>query len=276
MRRVLWPFAALLPLLAVSCDGEVGGTAPSPAVLPEPQVTVSFTEGAIAVAEGDTVEIAVRYQVNELASPLFLTVSLLDESTTPEDYELSAVSFEIPAGRGTNGTAALSLTALLDEQIAEGDEQMTLRLDQPQGVRARLDQNLEVTISDTGGFPCSGVAVVGEPPAEDRETRRWRIWGTTLEILVSDEATDKILFDWESPYYRDEHDWWIGLPSEFDATVAEWEVESVQDATRHAVRVEWERRRVLRLRFLAPEGACDPHRDRLECSADGCTLKGFS
>lgn len=278
MKQVRWRLGAVLWLLTVGCgaDGGVGGTAPNLAPTPPPAVTVSFLEDAITVSEGETVEVAVRYQVNELASPLALTISPLDKDTAPEDYELSAMSFEIPSGRGVSGTAALSFTALLDEWVAEGDEKMSIRLVQPQGVRATLDQNLEVTIAESGGNPCSGLAVVGTPP-EEREIARWRVHATTLALSVAAHAADVVVFDWESPYFHDaESEWWVGVSPALEASAVEWEVESLSNVTRHAIRVQWERGQVLRLRFRSAEGTCDYQRDELVCDVAGCILRGSS
>lgn len=278
MKRAYWPVGALLALQSIGCGdaGRAGGTAPRVTAAPPPAVTVSFVEDAVTVAEGATVQISIRYQVNELASPLLLTISPLDQDTAPGDYEFSATSFEIPAGRGTSGTVALSFRALLDEQIAEGDEKMSVRIEQPEGVLARLDQNLDVSITDSGGIPCSGVAVVGTPP-EDRELDRWRVHSTTLSLSMAADAAEVVVFDWEGPYYYDgESEWWVGVSPALEVSAAEWEVEALPDATRHAIRVEWEEGRVLRLRFRSSDGTCDRERHRMECRADGCILGGLS
>ena len=250
-------------------------------MLSPPAVTVSFVEDAVTVVEGQTIDIAVRYQVNELASPLLLAISPLDQDTTPEDYELSAMSFEIPAGAGVSGTAAVSLSAVPDEQITEGDERMALRLAQPQGVRTTLDQSLDVTIADAGGTPCEGIQVRGTRPGEDGETGGSPILATTLGLRITPDAADVVGFDWAGPYIHDENcrnddcrEWYAGISPSLEASVVEWAVESLPSVTRHSIRVEWLQEKVFRLQFRSTDGTCDGERDQLECRADGCILTG--
>ncbi len=267
----------------MGCNGAAnpGATTPRTTPLAPPAVTVSFVEDAVTVAEGQAIDIAVRYQVNELASPLLLAISPLDQDTTPEDYELSAASFEIPAGVGISGTAAVSFTAVSDEHIAEGDERIALRLVEPHGVRASLDQNLEVIIADIGGNPCVGLRVQGTLPKEEGETGGSQILATTLGLRLTDAAADVIAFDWEGPYVHDEscrnedcRAWYAGISPSLEATVVEWAVEPLPSATQHSVQVEWIQGKVFRLRFRSTNGSCDPERDRLECRAAGCILTG--
>ena len=209
------------------------------------------------------------YQASELGSPLVLSVLPLDLGTAAQDYDLSARTFEIPAGPGSSGTAALSFAAILDEHIAEGDERMALRLVPPSGVRATLDQDLEVTIADAGGSPCPGVTIVGTLPAIE-ETDDGRLLQVTMFTLSVAGHDSGVLFDWEAPFVK------LDFPGSglFMGAVTEWVLASWPEQIRHSIQVKWWERIPLRLRFRSPHGTCDPAADRLECRGGGCILTG--
>ena len=132
--RVLGRLFAALGMLAVAACGR-DASAPTAAPPQPPAVVVTFASDSVRIEEGETAEIALRYRINTLStSPLSVAVSPLNQGAVPEDYELSGNTFEIPAGQAVTGTAAISLTALVDNQIAEGEEVVSLRL-QPPGRR---------------------------------------------------------------------------------------------------------------------------------------------
>ena len=87
----------------------------------------------------------------------------------------------------------------MDNQIAEGDEAVELRLVPPAGIRAELDANLGVTIADVGASPCTGVRVVATPIETVANARNHR--RTTLE-LAQETTAGAVWFDWGGPYYE--------------------------------------------------------------------------
>lgn len=186
---------ALVALLGVGCGGDGGGTAPAVTAPAPPEVTLSFVRNALTVEEGETAEIEVRYSVGSLASPLSVALFPVGQGASREDYELSATSFEIPAGQGVSGTAALGLTALPDEQISEGEELLLLRLAPPGGTRAQLGANLTVTIADGPGVACPGLRVQATPVAPLGGVP----WLTTSLAISREPGAGRVQFDWEGP-----------------------------------------------------------------------------
>ena len=269
--------AAVAALAVAACGGDATAPAPTVAAPPPPAVVVTFASDAVAVTEGETVEITVRYRVNSLSAPLSLAVSPLDQGTVPEDYELSAAAFEIPAGQGVTGTAAISFAASVDNRIAEGDEIVELRLLPPGGIRAELDQNLEVTIADAGASPCSGVQVVATPiepldtaPAHHR---------TTLELKQATEA-GAVWLDWGGPYLHDEscedddercRTWWENFSLVIEFNVVEWRMDPSPGGTSDELDIEWARSKSLRFGFRSPDGACEGQ-PTVACTEAGCEL----
>ena len=217
-----------------------------------------------------------QYRINSLPAALSLEVSPLNEGADPEDYELSATTFEIPAEQGATGTAAISLTALQDTRIAEGDEAVELRLVPPAGIRAELDGNLEVTIADAGASPCSGVRVVAtpvEPVPNSRDYLR-----TTLE-LARDAEAGAVWLDWGGPYYNGEYcddddcrEWWEKSSPILEVNLVEWRMESSPGGTSDLLDIEWDDSNTLRFGFRSSDGGCegDP---TVACTAAGCEVE---
>ena len=266
--------AALGALAVAACggDGSTPTTAPQPSV--PPAVVVTFGSDAVRVTEGETVDITVQYRINSLSAPLSLTVSPLGQGAAADDYELSATTLEIPAGQSVTGTAAISLTALVDSQIAEGDEGVRLRLVPPGGVRAELDRDLQVTIADAGASPCVGVQVVATPVASlDAEPDYRR---TTLELKQGPEA-GAVWFDWEAPYLHDEicdddddclTYWEERLPI-VEVNLVEWRMETSPDGSLDLLDLEWPDSTPLRFAFHAADGTCDGQ-PTVTCTTTGC------
>ena len=261
-------------LAGAACGG--GGTAPTVTTPEPPAVVVTFASDAVNLKEGETVEITVRYRINNLSSPLSLAISPLDRGAAPEDYELSATTFDIPAGQGVTGTAAMSLIALEDNQIAEGEEVVALRLLPPGGIRAQLDQSLEVTIGDVGASPCAGVRVLATPIEPIETSRNYR--RTTLELTQGREA-GAVWFDWEGPYLHDEYcddddcrtRWENRFPI-LEVNLVEWRMESSSSGTEDFLEIEWFESKTARLRFRSADGACEGE-PTVACTSAGCELR---
>ena len=279
MRLVRGLLTGLGVLAIAACGGDGSAPAPAPAptvVAPQPPaVVVTFASDAVRVEEGKTAEITVQYRINSLSSALSLAVSPLNEGAVPEDYELSATTIEIPAGQGVTGTAAISLTALVDNQIAEGDETVELRLVLPAGIRAELDANLEVTIADAGASPCTGVHVLAtaiEPVETSRNHLR-----TTLELAQQTEA-GAVWLDWEGPYYNGEYCddddcrmWWEDAFPILEVNLVEWRMESSSGGASDILDLEWHESNTLRFGFRSADGACEGE-PTVACAAAGCEL----
>lgn len=272
----------------VGCDGgpsappvsspvSPGAAPPSQAVPPsQPAVTVSFAEESVQVTEGEVTEIVLRYQVGELAGPINLAVAPLDGTTEPDDYELSPSEFQIPAGRNLEGTHALALTALRDHQIAEGDEELTLRLGLPSDVRSSVDSPLEITIADGGGSPCPGIRVWASPTTRTggyyREFGTWipTSISTTLRLITHVDAAD-VLFDWLGPYSTLAEDAAPEVTRLLVANFVDWQVEVSDGQAQHLIDVDWPSSREVRLRVRSGSSACGGEPE-IVCREDGCEL----
>ena len=275
MRSVGRLLAAVGILAASGCggDGSAPG-APTVAAPPPPAVVVTFASDSIAVTEGETVEITVRYRINSLSAPLSLTVSPLDRGAAADDYELSATAFDIPAGESVTGTAAISLTALVDSQISEGDEAVALRLVPPGGIRAELDQDLEVTIAEGGASPCVGVQVVATPVESLDAAPDYR--RTTLELTHGPEAV-AVWFDWDAPYLHDEIcddnedclEYWEERLPIVEVNLVEWRMESSADGALDLLDLEWHDSTPLRFAFHSADATCDGQ-PTVTCTTTGC------
>ena len=277
MRLIGGLLAGLGVLAIAACGGDGSAPAPAPTVAapPPPAVVVTFASDAVRVEEGETVGITVQYRINSLSSALSLAVSPLNEGAEPEDYELSATTFEIPAGQGVTGTAAISLTALVDNQITEGDEGVELRLVPPGGIRAELDAHLEVTIADAGASPCSGTRIVATP-IEPVETSPG-YWRTALE-LTQETTAGAVWFDWGGPYYNGEYCdddecrmWWENASPILEVNLVEWRMESSASGTSDVLDIEWHDSNTLRFGFRSADGTCEGE-PTVACAAAGCEL----
>lgn len=270
-------FAVLGVLAIAACGGDGSAPAPAPTVaVPEPPaVVVTFVSDSVHVEEGETVEITVQYRINSLSAALSLEVSPLNDGAVSEDYELSATTFDIPAGQGVTGTAAISLTALIDTQISEGEEVVELRLVPPAGIRAELDGNLEVTIVDAGASPCTGARVVATPVESVEASPGFQ--RTTLEVTHEPEA-GAVWFEWGGPYYNGEYCdddscrmWWENAFPILEVNLVEWRMESSSRGASDSLDVEWDDSNTLRFAFRSSEGACEGT-PTVVCASGGCEL----
>jgi len=246
-----------------------------PTTPPVPAFVVAFASDTLRVGEGETVEVAIRYQVNDLTAPLALAVSPLDLGVGPTDYDLSATTFEIPAGQSITGTAALSVTALVDDQIAEGEEILGLRMVPPEGIRAQLDQNLEIAIVDVGALPCPGVRIVAVPVEPLASAPNWR--QTTIELQQTIE-NDPAWIEWGGPFRHDENcddedcrtAWEVRTPI-LEVNLVDWWIEASAAGTKDFLQVEWFSSKTLRFGVRSSDGVCD-RAPGVVCHTRGCEL----
>ena len=193
-----------------------------------------------------------------------------------DDYELSSNTFDIPAGQGVTGTATISLTALVDNEIAEGEESVGLRLQPPGGVRAQLGPDLEVRIADVGASPCAGVQVVATRIESLETARNYR--RTRLELTQGTEA-GAVWFDWGGPYLYDEYcddddcrtAWDEDRFPILEVNLVEWRMESSAGRTSDLLDIEWHESNTLRFGFRSAEGACEGE-PAVVCTGAGCEL----
>lgn len=201
-------------------------SAPTPAPAPAPaQITVSFVQVSLAVREGESVEIGVKYQVPNLAAPWQLAVSSLPESASPDDFVFPNTTIEIPAGEAVSGEAFLELTATPDGVFDEGDETLAVRFVPSPGVNAQLGADLRMVIKDGGVSPCRGVNLVASRPA--------RVEGFVQRFVTVrlSEASESLAMEFVAPY-RETPDipFWNGI---FSLHVAAWGVEADSGTIRH-------------------------------------------
>ena len=188
------PAGALAAILAAglaACDGADSAPptappaapppAPVPPPAPSPAFSVSFGEKALDVREGESLNVSVRYEVRELATPVELGVTVSGEGAGETDYELSPTAITIPAGEDLAGEAALVVTALEDLLFTEGGETLSLEFTPPSGgMEATLGDPLEITLLDAAVSPCPGVRVAGLP---------WREQGSLFQGIPNMLAT---------------------------------------------------------------------------------------
>lgn len=275
-----------LALSAASCgeSPSPGSPVPSPPPVAPPSpaaLTAAFVEDAPRVVEGEAAEITVRYEVRELAAATRLEVLVTETSVEADDYELGATGIEIPAGQGVSGTVPLSLNALRDGQISEGEETLSLRLSAPEGVAADLGPDLAVTIIEGGGNPCTGVTVLAEPPEPIAEGPPWttvQVLGTTFRMDFLPEAAETT-WDFVGPY-RETPKQGVGFSPRWEGNgyhsmpefaVVRWGTESTGAAIRHSIRVEWPADTDLALGFPSREYGCEGQ-PVVTCTGQECGL----
>ncbi len=270
--RELGP-SLVLSLTVLSCGGDAGAP-PSPAPQPtppsvtpsDPNVVVFFGVSQLQVPEGESRDIAVRYQVAELTTALDVGISFLGGSASAADFRVSAESVRIPPGRNMEGTVELSLTAITDRTVTEGDESLTVRFVRPSGSSVSLIEfgpALEVVIEDRGS-PCPGTLVWGDPPRQTGDVAQ-----VTLVMDWAQPARGG--FDWAGPYYDDED-----YPEDrsqlplLEVNVADWWVETSDGSTRHMLELEWPSFLEMGLIFHSDRHPCE--RPGLVCRSGGCEL----
>ena len=261
-----------------SGDSAPPPTAPlPPAPPPPPAFALSFADGELEVAEGETLMFTVRYEVRELATPLEVRLADSPDSASEEDYDLSAETISVPAEEDASGEAVLNLTALGDLFFTEGSEELFLEFVPPAGVEAILGEPLRITLVDAGASPCPGVTVIGLPWHEEESLDEdvSNMLATTLSFeLGSGSAGTRLEF--LGPYLD------LGTWGRIEESVAvfginRWEVRTGSGAVVHELDVNWsgeswfeeEAEESLRFAFLG--GACsgDPV---ASCTSGGCEI----
>ena len=275
----LTAFAAALAFAA--CGGDGGSIAPAPTPVAPPQpvpptqptpdlpVTVSFFPEAVALFEGESAEVAVRYQVRELSAPWKLELSVLGDTTGEDDFELSADTVEIPAGEDISGELPIVLTARTDAAFAEESERASIRFVPDPDQSAALGGELQVSIRDSGAFPCPGVRIVAERPQEiENYFTPLLKHKLMIERAAAAAGTEITLVE---PY-----DLWWHDQSVPVAVFVDWRTETRGDALRHDFDFLWPSEERVRpnqpsLVFAFSGGPCvgEP---MAGCSSAGCEL----
>ena len=209
-----------------------------PVVIQEGGALVSFAEEEVAVAEGTTVDISVRYEVRNLTAAVDLSVSPLLVTLAENDLLLEDATFEIPAGRGLVGNALLRLTPRADDLFAEADETASLHLvpPEPEIVSVRLGTDLRLVVRESGVSPCPGVRLRAQPPAHSGSYGPNPYSGLFSTFTVElDESAKGVSFVLRGPYLAEAPES-IG----FDLFhIAEWRRETTGGAVRHELDIGW-------------------------------------
>ena len=274
----LTAFAAALAFAA--CGGDGGSIAPAPTPVAPPQpvpptqptpdlpVTVSFSPEAVALFEGESAEVAVRYQVRELSAPWKLGLSVLGDTAGEDDFELSADTVEIPAGQDLSGEVPIVLTARTDSTFSEESERAAIRFVPDPAQRATLGGELQVSIRESGAVPCPGVRILAERPREVRNRFPVLESRVTIERSAAAAGTEISLVE---PY----DNWGFGQP--VPAVVfLNWRTETAGDALRHDFDFLWPSEKPVipnqpSLVFAFSGGPCTGE-PLAGCSSDGCEL----
>ena len=279
--RAVGPGNATVTAMA---DGAAGSTE----IYVRSSVTVFFARDAVRLVEGEATEIAIRYEVRELAAAVRLELIARETEAVADDYELDPPTVEIPAGQGISGALPVWLRAVRDRPISEGEEALSLGFQVAEGLSLDLGPDLDIAIVEGGASPCVGVNVLAEPPEPLADAPPWTIptalfgeapiIATTLDMEFHPDA-EQTLFDWVGPYRNAPQEgesgnsrWWRNRwHSVPEFSVASWEVEQVGLATRHSIRIEWPADTEAVLRFRSTGGSCEGE-PRVVCGEDGCML----
>ena len=204
----------------------------------DPAITAFFADEEFEIREGETQDIAVRYQVADLRSPWSLVLLLTPGTASEDDYRSPVGIVRIPAGQLDSGEVTVPLTAVSDLSFDEDAETFTVALSQLPGIippRTKLGSELAVTIAEGGTTECRGIVIEADPP----RSRSGRVRSTTVEVRVPLELAD-VTFDWTGPYHDDEEN-----PERrrryplLEMIVAEWQVSADSRETRHSFEIEW-------------------------------------
>ena len=266
--------------LTVTDSGGLTGTdSVTVTVLPPLSVAVSvaFVEDSVRVVEGEEVAVGIRYRARELAPPLTIQVSVLEDQAEAADYELSETRFEIPAGRDILGTLELTLSARTDDSFAEGEEAIELRLLVPEAIGAEVGGPLSVTISDAAVSACVGVTLAGTPPEPVEEAGGLRI-RTSLTSEWHASARE-VTMRWVGPYGEVWH--WVDVehhpyyderakpfPPPPDFHIEGWQFDPGSASATHVMDVSWSAKADLELMFRCRTGAVVA-----VCDSAGCTIE---
>lgn len=262
-------------------NAQLGGDLP--VSIREGGVLVSFAAGVsdaapLEVPEGGGADLPIRYEVRNLAAPLEVSLSTLEETAGPKEFRLERNAVSLPAGRGLSGTTSVRLTAEKDALFAEDDETGLVRFVPPPAgtVGVRLGADAGFVIREGGASPCPGISIRARPPttlAPGDGTFDEGLLSTTLTVTQSASAADTTLFQ-RSPYLLTpgmaERNW----PPVSVLNFAGWRVEPEGGATRHSVDLRWPGEQSLvepALEFGFVGGGCSGA-EIATCSAAGCEL----
>ena len=279
--RPLFACATMAGAVLSACNGGDSAAPPTapppPTPPPPPAFAISFADSEFEISEGETLMFTVRYEVRELAAPLEVRLAGAPDSASEQDYELSAGTISVRAGKDVSGEAILSLTALSDLFFTEGSEELSLAFVSPAGVEATLGEPLRITLVDAGASPCPGVTVIGLPwheeesPDEDVST----MLATTLNFELGGGSAGTRL-EFLGPYLD------LGTWGRIEESVAvfginRWGVRTRPGGIVHELDVNWsgeewfedEAEESLEIAFLG--GACsgDPV---ASCTSEGCEI----
>lgn len=247
-------------------------------VYPQPALSVAFIEDSMRVVEGREVAVDIRYRVWELAAPLTIQVSVLEDEAEAPDYELSQTRFGLPAGSGLEGTLELTVGALADYSFAEGEEAIELRLSLPDAIRAEVGDALSVAIADAPVSPCVGVTLAGTPPEPVEEVSRRDRIRTSLTSEWHPSARE-VTMRWVGPYgevqhgVNDEHhpSWderARPFPPHPDFHIGAWQFDPGSTSTTHVMDVSWSAEADLELMFRCRTGDV-----AAVCDSEGCKIQ---
>lgn len=249
-----------------------------PVSLREGGVLVSFGPDPVAVTEGESTAVPIRYEARNLPSPLRLGLSALAGTAADDDFTLETDSFVVPAGRGVTGTATIPLSAPRDALFSEEDETGSLRLlpPEPRPPGVRLGAATEFVVREGGASPCPGLSIRALPPVvlePGPGTFDEGLLSTTLTLTQEPSAADAVLFQ-RSPYILTETLVERGWPSVSVLNFADWRIEAAGGATTHSLDLRWPGEESLvepNLEFGFLGNAC-PGDALATCSATGCEL----
>lgn len=277
--RIRQRTALTAALVLAACGGDGGSIAPGPMPVAPPQpapppptpdlpVTVSFSPEAVALFEGESAEVAVRYQVRELSAPWKLELSVLGDTAGDDDFELSADTVEIPAGQDLSGELPIVLTALTDSAFAEESERASIRFVPDPDQRAALGGDLQVSIREGGAVPCPGVRILAEFPREI--PNRFPLLESTVTIERTAAAAGA-----EITFIEPYDNWFWGQP--VPAVVFQnWRTETAGEALRHDFDFLWPSEKPLTPNqpslVLAFSGGPCAGEPLAGCRSDGCEL----
>ena len=275
LRRFPQLTALVAALACAACGGDGGSIPPAPAPVAPPQptpvlpVTVSFSPEAVALFEGESAEVAVRYQVRELSAPWKLGLSVLGDTAGEEDFELSTDTVEIPAGQDLSGELLIVLTARTDSTFAEESERALIRFVPDPDQSAALGRDLQVSIRDSGAFPCPGVRILAGRPRQIENPFTPLLDSTvTIERTASAAGIEVSLVE---PY-----DHWFYGHSVPVVVFRNWRTETAGEALRHDFDLRWPTEKLVApnepsLLFAFSGGPCAGE-PQAGCSSDGCEL----
>ncbi len=263
--RTRWRFVVTAAALAAGCADHPAPVAPG-ALRQLPPFTVVFVAPELAVEEGETARIRIRYRVLDLDEAARVGIRALADTAAEEDFSLLEDSVELPAGRGIEGEVSVELRAVADSAFAEGEETLTLRFEADPGAPGgTLGDGLRVEIRDAGVEPCPGIRLLAARPVWLDEPDRYLT--TTLDLTWPEDGGGsriEFLGPYAAPRSEDAN-------ARFRVDFVSWNVRESEAGILHSLEIEW----------AGGEGALDfaltgadgcPETEA-SCSAEGCATQ---